>query len=69
MLREGLKRMRRNHVHLSPTGDDTARRRLPWPVVLEVGAHALRRDGHDLFLSENGAWLVERVPPRCLERL
>jgi len=69
VLREGLKRMRRNHVHLSPTRDGASRRRLPWPVVLEVGAHALRRDGHDLYLSQNGAWLVERVPLRYLERL
>ena len=39
------------------------------PVVLEVDARVRRRDGHDFYLSENGVWLVERVPPRYLRRL
>ena len=71
VLREGLKKMRRHHVHLSPD-EETARRvgaRRGRPVVLEVDAHAMRRDGHDFYLSENGVWLVERVPPRYLRRL
>ncbi len=71
VLREGLKKMRRHHVHLSPDGE-TARRvgaRRGRPVVLEVDACTMRRDGHDFYLSENGVWLVERVPSRYLKRV
>jgi len=65
-LREGLKKMRRHHVHLSPDGE-TARRvgaRRGRPVVLEVDARAMRRDGHDFYPSENGVWFVQRGLPR-----
>jgi putative RNA 2'-phosphotransferase len=71
VLREGLKKMRRHHLHLS-SDEETARRvgaRRGRPVVLEVDARAMRRDGHDFYLSENEVWLVERVPPRYLRRL
>lgn len=71
VLREGLKKMRRHHVHLS-SDIETARRvgaRRGRPALLEVDAHAMRRDGHEFYLSENGVWLVERVPPRYLERV
>jgi putative RNA 2'-phosphotransferase len=75
VLREGLKKMRRHHVHLSPDGEtdgETARRvgaRRGQPVVLEADARAMRRDGHDFYPSENGVWLVERGPPRYPKRL
>jgi RNA:NAD 2'-phosphotransferase (TPT1/KptA family) len=29
----------------------------------------MRHGGRDFCLPENGVWLVERVPPRYLERL
>jgi putative RNA 2'-phosphotransferase len=71
VLREGLKKMRRHHVHLS-SDEEKARRvgaHRRRPVVLEVDARAMWRDGHDFYLSENEVWLVERVPPRYLRRL
>lgn len=69
ILAEGLKPMRRHHVHLS--GDlDTATRvgqRRGAPVILAVRAAALAETGRDFFLTSNGVWLTEAVPPAFLE--
>ncbi|WP_102125869.1 RNA 2'-phosphotransferase [Deinococcus planocerae] len=66
--REGLRRMSRHHVHLSPD-PETARRvgaRRGRPVVLTVRAGDMHGAGHVFYLSENGVWLVEAVPPEFL---
>lgn len=66
--RDGLKRMRRHHVHLSPD-PDTARTvggRRGKPVILEVAAGAMARDGHLFYVSDNGVWLTDAVPPAYL---
>jgi putative RNA 2'-phosphotransferase len=73
ILREGLRKMRRHHVHLS--GDvGTAivvGRRHGRPVVFEVQAGKLHEAGYAFYRSENRVWLVDAVPPeylRILER-
>ena len=38
-------------------------RRLGWPVVLDVDARAMQRDGWESYRSGNGMWLVEYIPP------
>lgn len=71
ILREGLLRMARHHVHLSPDAD-TARKvgsRHGRPVILAVDAAKMRGDGHAFYCSANGMWLVEHVPPRYLRVL
>lgn len=63
--REGLKRMRRHHVHLS-ADVETARSvgaRHGRPVVFTVDARAMHAADHVFFRSENGVWLVDEVPP------
>jgi putative RNA 2'-phosphotransferase len=70
ILRDGLIPMRRHHVHLSPDRE-TARRvgaRHGRPVVLEVDAAAMRAAGMVFRRSDNGVWLVDRVPPRFLRQ-
>ena len=66
---EGLKKMDRHHVHLSPdTG--TARAvgaRRGRPLVFRILAGRMQRDGHRFFLTANGVWLTDRVPPEYLE--
>jgi len=65
---EGLRPMRRHHVHLSAS-EETAIRvgaRRGAPVVLRVDAKRMVAEGHRFFLSANGVWLVDRVPPDCL---
>lgn len=69
VLENGLHRMGRHHVHLS-SDLETAKKvglRRGRPVVLEVAAGNMHRDGWTFFLSGNGVWLAERVPPRYLK--
>lgn len=66
--REGLRRMNRHAVHLSPDRE-TAQRvgaRRGRPVVLVVDAARMTADGHEFHRSANGVWLVGAVVPRYL---
>ncbi|MDH6129447.1 RNA 2'-phosphotransferase [Kitasatospora sp. GP82] len=68
ILREGLRPMSRQDVHLS-TDTETAVRvgsRHGRPVVLVVDAAALAADGHVFRVSANGVWLTDAVPPGYL---
>ncbi len=71
ILRSGLLKMRRHHVHLSPD-ESTAKAvgaRRGHPVVLAVDAGEMHRGGYVFYRSGNGVWLVDQVPPRYLSRL
>ncbi|MBY0457533.1 MAG: RNA 2'-phosphotransferase [Gemmataceae bacterium] len=64
ILRDGLQKMARHHVHLS-ADTETARKvgqRHGKPVILIVDAEKMRSDGHVFYRSANGVWLVEAVP-------
>jgi putative RNA 2'-phosphotransferase len=66
ILREGLRPMRRHHVHLS-RDVETARTvgaRHGKPVVLEVDAASMHFSGLQFLQSENGVWLTDHVPPQ-----
>jgi putative RNA 2'-phosphotransferase len=67
----GLLKMARHHVHLSPDVA-TARKvgaRHGKPVIFAVDAGAMHRAGHSFYVSANGVWLVEHVPPEYLRRI
>ena len=69
ILREGLRKQQRHHVHLS-ADVATARAvgaRHGRPVVLQVDAAAMRAAGHVFFRAANGVWLVDAVPPAFLQ--
>ncbi len=71
IARQGLLRMSRHRVHLSPD-PETARRvgaRHGRPVIFTVDAAAMHQAGHLFYRSENGVWLVDHVPPEYLQRL
>lgn len=62
--REGLQKMERQYVHLSPdekTAREVAGRRGK-PVILKIKATELASSGIPFFLSDNGVWLVKEVP-------
>jgi len=66
--RDGLRPMARHQVHLS-AAEETAIRvgaRRGKPVVLRVDAAKMTADGHRFFVSTNGVWLVDSVPPEYL---
>jgi len=64
----GLVKGRRHHVHLSPDKATAVNvgRRYGKPVVLQVRAAAMAADGMPFFLSTNGIWLTDSVPPEYL---
>ena len=68
IMRSGLLPMSRHHVHLS-LDTETARRvgaRHGKPIVLRVDAAAAAASGSVFFVSDNGVWLVDEVPPAFL---
>ena len=67
----GLLKMARHHVHLSHDVE-TARKvgaRHGRPVVFEVDTKGMVEAGHEFYVSANGVWLVESVPPQYLRLL
>jgi len=71
ILREGLRPMNRQDVHLSADRETAVRvgARHGRPVVLEVDAASLAAAGHTFRVSANGVWLTDRVPPERLRVL
>jgi putative RNA 2'-phosphotransferase len=67
----GLHKMERHHVHL--TADiETARnvgQRRGRPVILVVKALVMHELGHKFYLSANGVWLADHVPPEFIVSL
>ncbi len=66
---EGLLKGTRHHVHLSADAA-TAKKvgaRHGHPVVLVIRAREMHEHGHAFFLSGNGIWLTESVPPEYID--
>jgi putative RNA 2'-phosphotransferase len=71
ILAEGLKKGKRHHVHLSrdvQTARKVGARRGP-PIILQVDAGKMYTEGYQFFLSVNGVWLTDWVPPKYLTRM
>jgi putative RNA 2'-phosphotransferase len=72
ILRDGLRKGRRQHVHLSidvETARTVGLRRRPAGVaVLRVAASAMTASGFEFYRSANGVWLTEAVPPAFITR-
>ena len=67
----GLKKMKRHHVHLS-ADTETAQKvgiRYGKPVILKIDTAEMLAENYEFFVSANGVWLVESVPPKFLEVL
>jgi len=71
ILKTGLSKMRRLHVHLTDdkkiaysvgkrySGRDE-------PIILEIDSAAMYTDGFKFYLSENGVWLTDNVPVKYI---
>lgn len=71
ILREGLQKQQRHHVHLS-TDTGTAKAvgsRHGQPIVFAVDAKAMAAAGLKFYVSDNGVWLTGEVPPIFLAKI
>ena len=61
----GLKKMSRQHVHLSADMETASKvgSRRGKPVILQIDAANMEKNGHVFYLSANGVWLTDHVPP------
>jgi len=68
IMESGLKKMSRQHVHLShelATATDVGSRRGK-PVILSVDSEQMHQDGIKFYKSDNGVWLVDKVLPEYI---
>ena len=66
----GLIPKSRLYVHLS-SDQQTAKKvgaRHGKPIIYQVDAESMSRDGYEFFLSANGVWLTKAVPPQYLRK-
>ncbi len=66
---DGLKKMSRHHVHLS-ADEETAKKvgaRHGKPAIFKIETKKMLAENLKFYVSANGVWLVESVPPEFLE--
>lgn len=71
ILRDGLKKMARNHVHMAvdtKTANSVGLRHGA-PILFKIDAKLMHEMGHNFYRSENGVWLADYVPPDYLKRI
>lgn len=69
IMRDGLDKRSRHHVHLSKD-ESTALQvgsRRGKCEILEIDARRLNVDGHKIFISENGVFLTNHVPSEYIK--
>lgn len=68
IIKDGIQKKSRNHVHLSKDEQTaiTVGKRHGESVVIKVNAKVMDNEGYEFFVSENGVWLVDFVPARFL---
>ncbi len=68
ILKQGLKKMARHHVHLSETKDTALKvgSRRGKPVIFIINAQQMYKDGLNFYCSDNGVWLVDYIDPKYL---
>lgn len=69
ILQNGIKKGGRHHVHLSLDAA-TAKKvgaRHGRPVVLVIRAREMHHVDHQFFVTSNGVWLTENVPPEFID--
>ena len=73
ILKQGLKKMTRDAVHMSENYDDARRvgsrhagGSLAMTIVFKIDAEKMYKDGHKFYKSEDGVWLTDSVPGKYL---
>lgn len=73
ILKQGLKKMTREAVHMSENYDDARRvgsrhagGSLALTIVFKINAEQMYKDGFKFYKSEDGVWLTDSVPGKYL---
>jgi putative RNA 2'-phosphotransferase len=71
IMKDGLKPMTRQYVHLSRTEEIalTVGKRHGEPIVLYIDARTMYEEGYKFYLSENKVWLAEKVPVKYISNI
>lgn len=71
IMKEGLKPMTRQFVHISPDYETAVKvgSRHGKPVILKIRARDFKNDGNELYCSSNGVWQARYVAPEYFEEL
>ena len=69
IMEEGLTKQQRHHVHLSQsvTAALQVGSRYGSPKVLKIHSGKMHEAGYAFFMSPNGVWLTDHVPPGFIE--
>lgn len=68
---QGLTKQKRHHVHLSESISvaTSVGSRYGSPVLLEIDANRMLKDGYVFYKAANNVWLVDEVPAKYLKKL
>lgn len=71
ILKTGLQKRDRHHVHLSDKIETAIQvgKRYGKPIVFIVLAEKMFVNKHEFFQSDNGVWLTDNVPEKYLKKL
>lgn len=69
IMKQGLKKMGRQHVHMSSTIETAINvgSRHGKPQVLKIKADEMYKYGYEFFKSENNVWLTDEIPVKYIE--
>jgi putative RNA 2'-phosphotransferase len=70
ILKEGINKGNRHHVHLSKDEETAAAvgARRGTFTILKIEALRMRADGHKVYISDNGVYLVDEVPAKYIKK-
>jgi putative RNA 2'-phosphotransferase len=71
IFRDGIKKMKRHHVHLSDNINTASQvgSRHGKVIVLHIESGLMHNDGFEFFKSTNGVWLVDIVPKQYIKAI
>jgi putative RNA 2'-phosphotransferase len=69
IMKDGLKPMKRQYVHLSLTEEIALAvgKRHGKPIVLYIDTKNMHEEGYKFYLSENNIWLAKEVPVKYIK--
>lgn len=71
ILKYGLMKQKRHHVHLSCDTKTALAvgQRYGKPIIFEIDAKQMLADGYTFYISENGVWLCDHVAAKYLKMI